>query len=123
MLRKFALRSSFEWVGTRADSRSRGALQWSLPELHIGGVVHQISVILNGTMLHRCLRPPVKTRWQVFQPEEIQSYSCTNWWRPFDHPVAGQDKSERKNRSPRKDRTPNSSILIYPSPAKWIWAF
>ena len=28
----------------------------------VGGVVHQISVILNGTMYTVCLRSPVKTR-------------------------------------------------------------
>ena len=28
----------------------------------VGGVVHQISVILNGTNVHRCLRSPAKKR-------------------------------------------------------------
>ena len=41
----------------------------------VGGVVHQISVILNGTMYTVVYDPPLK---RDFQPEEIRSYSCTN---------------------------------------------
>ena len=87
----------------------RNTLDLDLPEFSdmnssiVGGVVHQISVILNGTMYTVVYDPPLKRDDKFFQPEEIQfriparidGDHLTIRWRT--------DKSERKNRSPRKD--------------------
>lgn len=52
---------TFEWVGFCADSRLCGAPAPSAVHLGVvGGLVHQISVILNGTMYTVVYDPPLK---------------------------------------------------------------